>query len=143
MRFIYKARKLKSAAKLILDQAAILEEEVHAPTRDSIEQLQRGIWTGQDAQRFAERIEKRLLPQIRQLITALHAFQPTMEKMERSVMKADLALTKEIMQINQRFSLDYLGLQQKMQQENREFNMLSNVMKSKHDSAKDAINNIR
>lgn len=45
--------------------------------------------------------------------------------------------------MNQSFSMQYLGLQQAIQQETREFNLLSNVMKTKHESARNAINNIR
>lgn len=51
--------------------------------------------------------------------------------------------TQNIQELNRSFSLQYLQLQQKMQQENREYSMLSNVMKTKHDTAKAAINNIR
>jgi hypothetical protein len=41
------------------------------------------------------------------------------------------------------FSLQYLSLQQKIQQETREYTLLSNIMKARHDAAKNAINNIR
>lgn len=40
-------------------------------------------------------------------------------------------------------NMQYLKLQQDMQQENRQFTTLSNVMKTKHDTAKNAINNVR
>ncbi|MBI3178887.1 MAG: hypothetical protein HYZ27_04460 [Deltaproteobacteria bacterium] len=40
-------------------------------------------------------------------------------------------------------NMQYLVLQQQMQQENRQFTTLSNVMKTKHDTAKNAINNVR
>ena len=46
-------------------------------------------------------------------------------------------------EMNQSFSLQYLQLQQNMQAQNREFNLLSNIMKTKHDTAKNAINNVR
>ena len=51
--------------------------------------------------------------------------------------------TQEMQEMNQSFNLQYLGLQRKMQQENRQFTMLSNIMKVRHDSARSAINNIR
>jgi hypothetical protein len=41
------------------------------------------------------------------------------------------------------FNLQYLQLQEKMQQENRSFSTISNVMKTKHDTAKSSINNVR
>ena len=43
----------------------------------------------------------------------------------------------------QKFNMAYLSLQNQMQQESREQNAISNIMKVRHDSAKAAINNIR
>jgi len=51
--------------------------------------------------------------------------------------------TKQMQQMNQSFNLQYLQLQQKMQADNRQFTLMSNIMKTKHDTAKNAINNIR
>lgn len=44
---------------------------------------------------------------------------------------------------NVSFNLQYLQLQQKMQVESRRFTLLSNIMKTKHDTAKNVIQNIR
>lgn len=41
------------------------------------------------------------------------------------------------------FNLQYLQLQQKMQNENRQFTAVSNIMKTKHDTVKNSIGNIR
>jgi len=46
-------------------------------------------------------------------------------------------------EMQQSFNLQYLQLQQNMQQQNRQFTMVSNIMKSKHDTAQNSINNIR
>ena len=46
-------------------------------------------------------------------------------------------------EMNQSFSMQYLALQQGIQQDTREFNLLSNIMKTKHEAAKNAVNNIR
>jgi hypothetical protein len=51
--------------------------------------------------------------------------------------------TREMQELNQQFNLQYLGLQQKIQGENRQFTALSNVMKTKHDTAKNALNNLK
>ncbi len=51
--------------------------------------------------------------------------------------------TKEMQEMNTSFNLQYLQLQQKMQSDNRKFTVISNVMKTKHDTAKNAINNVR
>jgi hypothetical protein len=58
--------------------------------------------------------------------------------------QAKLALpTREMQEANTSYSLQYLQLQQKIQAENREFTALSNVMKARHDAAKNSINNLR
>jgi hypothetical protein len=41
------------------------------------------------------------------------------------------------------FNLQYLQLQESMQNANREFTAVSNIMKTKHDTAKNVISNIR
>jgi hypothetical protein len=46
-------------------------------------------------------------------------------------------------EMDQGFNLQYLMLQNKISQENRQFSMVSNIIKDKHDTAKNAINNIR
>ena len=51
--------------------------------------------------------------------------------------------TKELQEMNQQFNLQYLNMQQEMQSENRKFTALSNVMKTKHDTAKSMIQNVR
>jgi hypothetical protein len=51
--------------------------------------------------------------------------------------------TGEMQEMSQGFNLQYLNLQQNMQDENRRFTLVSNIMKTKHDTAKNAINNIR
>lgn len=51
--------------------------------------------------------------------------------------------THEMTEMNQSFSLQYLGLQQNLQQENRQFTMMSNILKAKRDAARASINNTR
>jgi arginine decarboxylase-like protein len=51
--------------------------------------------------------------------------------------------TREMQEMNMSFNLQYLQLQQKMQSDNRKFTTISNIMKTKHDTAKNAINNVR
>jgi len=54
-----------------------------------------------------------------------------------------LQALKQLDRMNQSFNMQYLGLQQKMQDESRRFTLLSNIMKTKHDSAKNSISNVR
>jgi len=59
---------------------------------------------------------------------------------------ADTALmnaTKEMQEMSQSFNLQYLQLQKDMQQENRQFTLVSNIMKTKHDTVENAIDNVR
>jgi hypothetical protein len=51
--------------------------------------------------------------------------------------------TKALQEMQMSFNLQYLTLQQKMQGENRQFSTISNVLKTKHDTTKNSINNIR
>ena len=44
---------------------------------------------------------------------------------------------------SQAFNLQYMALQEEVQQENRRFTTVSNVLKAKHETAKGAIGNIR
>jgi hypothetical protein len=53
-----------------------------------------------------------------------------------------LEATRAMQQEAQAMNLQYLQLQERMQQESREFTTLSNVMKVKHDTARSAIGNI-
>lgn len=53
------------------------------------------------------------------------------------------AAIPQMHEMNKSFSLQYLAIQQKIQQETREINLLCNILKTKHEAAKNAINNIR
>ncbi|OGQ92186.1 MAG: hypothetical protein A2289_02550 [Deltaproteobacteria bacterium RIFOXYA12_FULL_58_15] len=50
---------------------------------------------------------------------------------------------QQFQEMNQSFNMQYLGLQQQMQSDNRQYTSLSNIMKIKHDTVKASINNIR
>ena len=61
----------------------------------------------------------------------------------RKVIGGGVTLTSISDEMDMSYNLQYLQLQQDMQAENRQFTMMSNIMKTKHDTAKAAINNIR
>ena len=50
---------------------------------------------------------------------------------------------REMREMQQSINLQFLQLQNKISHENRQFTMVSNVMKNRHDTAKNAINNVR
>lgn len=49
----------------------------------------------------------------------------------------------EMAEMSHSFNLQYLQLQNEITEENRQFTMISNIMKDRHDAAKNAIDNIR
>jgi hypothetical protein len=51
--------------------------------------------------------------------------------------------SKQLMEMNQSFNMQYLMLQQQMQDESRRYSVISNIMKTKHDTAKNSISNVR
>jgi len=55
---------------------------------------------------------------------------------------AQMAQTKQMMEMQASFNLQFLQLQGKMQQESRSFQTISNVMKNRTDTAKNSIRNI-
>jgi hypothetical protein len=50
---------------------------------------------------------------------------------------------QKFQEMNQSFNMQYLQLQQNMQNESRKFSVISNIMKTKHDTAKNSISNLR
>jgi hypothetical protein len=56
---------------------------------------------------------------------------------------SELATMAAMQRESQMFNLQLLELQEQVQQENRRFTTLSNVMRAKHDTAKAAVSNIR
>jgi len=61
----------------------------------------------------------------------------------KATLNTAIEARRDLEEMNQSFNLQYLGLQQQMQDENRRFTLISNIMKTKHDTAKNAISNIR
>ena len=51
--------------------------------------------------------------------------------------------TKELQETQMSFNLQYLQLQSQMQNENRSYTAISNIMKTKHDTVKNSISNVR
>jgi hypothetical protein len=55
----------------------------------------------------------------------------------------DLAGVQAMQRESQAFNLQLLALQEEVQQENRRFSTVSNVLRARHDTAKAAISNVR
>lgn len=56
---------------------------------------------------------------------------------------SDMATMQAMQRESQVFNLQLLELQEQIQQENRRFTTVSNVLRAKHDTAKAAVSNIR
>ena len=54
-----------------------------------------------------------------------------------------MAATQQMQETQMSFNLQYLQLQSQMQNENRSYTAVSNIMKTKHDTVKNSISNIR
>jgi len=68
----------------------------------------------------------------------------TADRLDALAQVGDAAISTGVMtEMSQTFTMQYLAIQQKLQQETREFNLISNIMKTKHEAAKNAVNNIR
>ncbi len=61
----------------------------------------------------------------------------------RSAISRLNSASQQMQEMQMSFNLQLLKLQNKMSHENRQFTMVSNIMKNKHDTAKNSINNIR
>jgi hypothetical protein len=67
------------------------------------------------------------------------------EKAAALVAERDAALAqgKQLEETQMSFNMQYLGLQSEMQHENRSYTAVSNIMKTKHDTVKNSISNVR
>jgi hypothetical protein len=54
-----------------------------------------------------------------------------------------LLATQQMQEMNQNFNLQYLQLQESMQQDSRQYTAMSNVIKTKSDTAKNSLSNIK
>ena len=54
-----------------------------------------------------------------------------------------LNATKQMQETQMSFNLQYLQLQSQMQHENRSYTAISNIMKTKHETVKNSISNVR
>jgi uncharacterized protein YcgI (DUF1989 family) len=66
---------------------------------------------------------------------ALVAGRPSQEQL--------IAATKQMQETQMSFNLQYLQLQTQMQHENRSYTAISNILKTRHDTVKNSISNIR
>ena len=139
----------------------LLALAIHAQVNPPVKQItQSGITVFNNSEKEYQQLQKdlqQLEVQKNELISRLKAFDDQqkavtlkMEKLERnydgiagSKPGALLEATKQMKETQMSFNLQYLQLQSQMQQENRSYTAVSNIMKTKHDTVKNSISNVR
>ena len=94
-----------------------------------------------DQKKDAERFYDWLNAQSTKLDELGTQWQAALQKTETS--QDAMQKMQQMQEMNQSFNLQYLALQERMQDESRRFSLLSNIMKTKHDTAKNSISNLR
>jgi len=109
---------------------------------DLLEDLQRSLAVMDGCHESISRLNEELAQRIDRLREKLADSLTRIE--QHADIPADLlAVTKQMKEDQMSFNLQYLQLQNQMQNENRQFTMVSNIMKTKHDTVKNSISNIR
>jgi hypothetical protein len=89
------------------------------------------------------------MPACARAATALAAYNEATNQLARAAATLDaagdklVAATKQMQETRLSFNYQYLQLQTKMQHENLTYTAISNIMKTKHDTVKNSISNIR
>jgi hypothetical protein len=76
-----------------------------------------------------------------QTLAAAKQIASLFESLSNEVKRAPVKVVADVRQAQ--WNQQFLKLQQAMQHENRNFTSISNVLKTKHDTAKNAIHNVR
>ena len=96
----------------------------------AVEEMERGAVTPADRRFAAE--QRKLVASVQQLVDSRNA--------ARLNAGSDAAKLK---QAETAFDLQYLQLKSRMQHENRSYTAISKIMKTKHDTVKNSISNVR
>lgn len=140
-------RVLIVATLLLLIPAAVAAQRPHARGRARAEAADSATASDQLGALLAS--HDRLMQQhaqVEKMFVALSQKVSALGKLSsargRSQGQVDAA-TRELVEMNQSFNLQYLGLQNQMQNENRQYSAVSNVIKGKHAAAQNSLGNIR
>jgi hypothetical protein len=81
--------------------------------------------------------------EVARLAQGVKSGQPVGSAQTGSAQAALMNAVQQMQEMQMSFNLQYLGLQNQMQNENRQFSMVSNIMKTRQDTVKNAIGNIK
>jgi hypothetical protein len=135
----------RSAVPVTAQQAAMLKREEDL----ALERAETAVREMQDLARTKPEKElanndTRIVAEIRRLILQRQAVRsPADTRGGATSNESYLNPAKHMQEIQMSFNLQYLQLQNEMQNENRQFTAVSNIMKTKHDTVKNSISNIR
>lgn len=131
-----------NVSKISPEGVKALDEMIPA-MRDLIEIHRRLSDTVKQVEMLYGKLDKEYL----ELLKLTEELDKALRSGKRSTLSKDLVnLDQELKAFRETrmsFNLQYLNLQNKISHENRQFTMVSNIMKNKHDTAKNSINNIR
>jgi cell division protein FtsB len=132
------------ALSIFLVASPALAQEPNARLKQellvSVDELQRSLAEMEKSHEALARLNAELVRRIEHLQDESAS---SLKEIERKISPDALPLVRQLQETQMSFNMQYLGLQQKMQDESRRFTVMSNIMKTKHETAKNAISNIR
>ncbi len=128
-------------------QAAMLkrEEDLALEQADKAVREMQALAKTQPERELANN-DAKIIAEIHRLVAKRQAMRSLSAAQGQAAPSSSAATTNAAQQMQETqmsFNLQYLMLQNQMQNENRQFAMVSNIMKTKHDTAKNSISNIR
>ena len=109
---------------------------------DTVEELQRSLTVMESSYENTRHLNEELNQKIDHLREQFAHSLIRIKQLE-DIPAEVLTITKQMKEDQMSFNLQYLQLQNQMQNENRQFTMVSNIMNTKHDTGKNSIGNIR
>jgi len=134
-------KKLRARQASIRKAAVVLAAMAAESMPDGLPAADRKTWPKFKA--FLARSSKRVDEELTTWKGKLSAMTKKVQAISPKDTKALEEATRRMQEMTMSFNLQYLALQNKISHENRQFTMVSNIMKNKHDTAKNSINNIR
>jgi chromosome segregation ATPase len=132
------AQSAKPAVKMTTEQFSQITTDYNALQKE-VQQLQA---QQQELQEAVQKLE-RMRTKMTELLPRIRSWEAKVDAAGGSSQAQLFQATKQLQDMNQSFNRQYLQLQKAMQDESRRFTLLSNVMKTKHDTAKNSISNVR
>lgn len=134
------AQQKPAAAPMVIGSRADLTRAV-SQIQDDLAALDQSHRAYQEAAEKLALLYSNLAKKAEQVAKAADAVKPG--KPDPGALSTLLETTRQMQEMQMSFNLQYLALQNQMQNENRQYTMVSNIMKTKHDTVKNSINNIR